>query len=152
MNEVAEWLQLLLCIWKVLGSISGQTGYADNIFHRYPQSIADHSAVQSKAWTVFTHLNIEIVGSYPTQGMDVCLFCACVRYWPCDGLITRPRSPTNCLRLRLPYASSGTYQPTYLAQSIEEYVKIVPQIRLQLLPSTSFPIHYSLIILSFDTR
>jgi hypothetical protein len=40
-------------------------------------------AVRSKAWTVFACLNTGIVGSNPTQGMDVCimcLFCVCVLY------------------------------------------------------------------------
>jgi hypothetical protein len=37
-------------------------------------------AARSKAWTVFDHSNAGIVGSNPTQGMDVCmrLFCICV--------------------------------------------------------------------------
>jgi hypothetical protein len=35
-----------------------------------------------------------IVGSNPAQGMDVCPLC---RQRPCDGLITRPRSPNICL-------------------------------------------------------
>jgi hypothetical protein len=37
-------------------------------------------AARSKAWTVFARSNAEIVGSNPTQGMDVCLrlFCVCV--------------------------------------------------------------------------
>jgi hypothetical protein len=51
---------------------------------------------------VFARLNTGIVGSNPARGMDVCLrlFCVCVvlcRYRPCDGLITRSRSPTNHL-------------------------------------------------------
>jgi hypothetical protein len=37
-------------------------------------------AAWSKAWTVFAHLNAGIVGSNPTQSMDICvrLFCVCV--------------------------------------------------------------------------
>jgi hypothetical protein len=37
-------------------------------------------AARSKAWTVFARSNTEIVGSNPTQVMDVsvCLFCVCV--------------------------------------------------------------------------
>jgi hypothetical protein len=37
-------------------------------------------AARSKAWTVFARSNAGIVGSSPTQGMDVslCLFCVCV--------------------------------------------------------------------------
>jgi hypothetical protein len=59
---------------------------------------------RSKAWNVFARSNAEIVGSNPTQGMDVCLrlFRVCVvlcRQRPCVGLIPRPRSPTDCLRL-----------------------------------------------------
>jgi hypothetical protein len=46
--------------------------------------------------------NNGIVGSNPTQGMDICvrLFCVypvlCVQ--PCDGLIPRPGSPTDCVK------------------------------------------------------
>jgi hypothetical protein len=34
---------------------------------------------RSEAWTVFSRSKIEIVGSNPTEGMDVCvrLFCIC---------------------------------------------------------------------------
>jgi hypothetical protein len=32
-------------------------------------------AARSKAWTVFARSNTEIVGSNPTQGMDVCIVC-----------------------------------------------------------------------------
>jgi hypothetical protein len=31
-------------------------------------------AARSKAWNVFAHLNTGIVGSNPTQGMDVCVY------------------------------------------------------------------------------
>jgi hypothetical protein len=33
------------------------------------------AAARSKAWTVFAHSNAEIMGSNPTQGMDVCIVC-----------------------------------------------------------------------------
>jgi hypothetical protein len=63
------------------------------------------AAVQSKAWTVFACSNIAVMGLNLTWGMDVSLrlFCVCVvlcRYWPCDRLITNPRSPTNCLKIK----------------------------------------------------
>jgi hypothetical protein len=32
-------------------------------------------AARSKAWTVFARSNAGIVGSNPTQGMDVCIVC-----------------------------------------------------------------------------
>jgi hypothetical protein len=35
-------------------------------------------AARSKAWTVFARSNAEIVGSNPTQGMDVCVYCVFV--------------------------------------------------------------------------
>jgi hypothetical protein len=42
-------------------------------------------AAWSQTWTVFARSNAGIVGSNPTQGMDVCvrLFCVCVV--PCVG-------------------------------------------------------------------
>jgi hypothetical protein len=63
-----------------------------------PVSIAE----QSKACTVYDRLNIEITGSNPAQGMDVCLcvsvFCCPVYRWrPCIGLIPQLRSPNKCL-------------------------------------------------------
>jgi hypothetical protein len=71
------------------------------LWHVYPLLTV---AAWSTAWTVFAHLDAGIVGSNPTQGMDVwcvyvfilCLCCPVFRYWPCDGLITRPKSPTVC--------------------------------------------------------
>jgi hypothetical protein len=47
----------------------------------YVQELPLTVAARSKAWTVFVRSNAEIVGSNPTQGMDVCLrlFCVCVR-------------------------------------------------------------------------
>jgi hypothetical protein len=43
-------------------------------------------AARSKAWNVFARSNAGIVGSNPTQGMDICLclFCVCI----CSGLAT----------------------------------------------------------------
>jgi hypothetical protein len=47
-------------------------------------------AAPSKALTVFDHSNDAIVGSNPTQGMDVCvrLFCVCVGLRVGSGLAT----------------------------------------------------------------
>jgi hypothetical protein len=48
-------------------------------------------AERSKTWTVFARSNTEIVGSNPTQGVDVyivCLFCACVVLCIARGLAT----------------------------------------------------------------
>jgi hypothetical protein len=45
---------------------------------------------QSKARNVFAHLNTRIVGSNPTQGMDVCVrfFCVCDVLCVGSGLMT----------------------------------------------------------------
>jgi hypothetical protein len=47
-------------------------------------------ATQSKASIIFARSNAEIVGSNPTQGMDlsVCLFCVCVVLCVGKGLAT----------------------------------------------------------------
>jgi hypothetical protein len=72
--------------------------YHQTISHRLPITVAS----RSEAWYIFARLNTGIVGSNLTQSMDVCLriFFVCARYWLCDGLITHPRSHTDCLRLR----------------------------------------------------
>jgi hypothetical protein len=64
-------------------------------------------AAPSKAWTVFARSDTGIVGSNLAQGMDVwcahayilCLCCPVFRWRPCDGLITRPNSPTVCEKM-----------------------------------------------------
>jgi hypothetical protein len=77
-------------------------------------------AARSKAWIVFARSNAEIVGSNPTQGMDVCIVCdysVCVvlcvgrglaRGWsPVEGVLQtvyrikklkRDQGPTKCSR------------------------------------------------------
>jgi hypothetical protein len=59
--------------------------------------------------SVFARSEAGIVGSNPTQGMDIWCLCVCVRFSvflykqrPCDELITSPRSPTDCLKCRKP--------------------------------------------------
>jgi hypothetical protein len=55
-----------------------------------------------KAWNVFALSNTGIVGSNPTQGIDVyqCLFCVYVAVVALGGLISRPRRPTDCLWIK----------------------------------------------------
>jgi hypothetical protein len=58
-------------------------------------------AARSKAWIVFARSKAGIVGSNLTQGTDACIVCLCCsvrRQTPCDGLIPRPRSPTDCVQ------------------------------------------------------
>jgi hypothetical protein len=47
-------------------------------------------AARTEACTVFARSNVGIVGSIPTQGMDVCvrLFCVCVVLYVGSGLAT----------------------------------------------------------------
>jgi hypothetical protein len=59
-------------------------------------------AARSKVWTVFAGPNAGVMGSNPTQGTAVyvslfCLCCSVCRKWPCDALISHPRSPTDCV-------------------------------------------------------
>jgi hypothetical protein len=44
----------------------------------YGKAEADHSAARSKESTVFARSKNAIVGSKPTQGMDVCVRLLCV--------------------------------------------------------------------------
>jgi hypothetical protein len=48
-------------------------------FNRLQEKVPITVAARSNAWNAFVHLNTGIVGSNPTQGMDVCfsLFCLC---------------------------------------------------------------------------
>jgi hypothetical protein len=58
-------------------------------------------AMRSRVWNVFARSNTGIVGSNPIQGMDVCVYSAfLLGSGLASGLIPRPRSPTDCLRLR----------------------------------------------------
>jgi hypothetical protein len=87
-------------------------------------------AAGSKSWTVFARLNAGIVGSNPSQGMDVCLrlFCVCVvlhRYWPCVGLIPRPRSPTDCLRLRNWSETKRLWEQHEINNNLSSFFKII---------------------------
>jgi hypothetical protein len=51
-----------------------------------------------KAWTIFARSNTGIVGSNPNL-WDICagFFCVVLFCVPCDGLIPRPKSPTDCV-------------------------------------------------------
>jgi hypothetical protein len=67
---------------------------------------AYHSGCAVLSLNVFARLNNAIVGSNPTRSIRLfafllCLCCPVCRYQACDGLILRPRGPTNCLRLIL---------------------------------------------------
>jgi hypothetical protein len=59
--------------------------YALKFQEIYVCYIADHSGL-AKAWTVFACSNTGIVGSNPTQGLDICLRLFCVRVG--SGLVT----------------------------------------------------------------
>jgi hypothetical protein len=60
------------------------------ITDRYSRDQPITVASRSKAWTIFARSNAAIVGSNPTQGMDVCvrLFCVCVVLCVGNGLAT----------------------------------------------------------------
>jgi hypothetical protein len=62
-------------------------------------------AARSKARNVFARSNTGIVSSNPTRGMDVCVYSefvlSCVRSGLATWLITRQRSPTDCLQISI---------------------------------------------------
>jgi hypothetical protein len=88
--------------WKIsiiLVRFEPKLGLCWQIFKLWHISSDIHSAnielpitvvARSKASTVFAHTNAVIVGSNPTQGMDVCmrLFCVCVVLCVGSGLAT----------------------------------------------------------------
>jgi hypothetical protein len=59
-------------------------------------------ATRSKAWNVSARSNTGIVGSNPTQGMDVSLYLFCVYVYVADLRRADPPSKesTDCLRFR----------------------------------------------------
>jgi hypothetical protein len=60
------------------------------VFYLYAEALPITVTAQSRAWTLFARSNAGIVGSNPTQGMDVCLrfFCVCVVLCEDSGLAT----------------------------------------------------------------
>jgi hypothetical protein len=61
-----------------------------HVYSFYLRGLPITVAARSTAWTLFARSNAEIVGSNPTQGMDVCvsLFCVCVVRCVGRGLAT----------------------------------------------------------------
>jgi hypothetical protein len=57
-------------------------------------------AARTKTGNVFAHSNAGIVGSNPTQGMDVCVYSLFVQVEALRWADPCPRSPTNCLRIK----------------------------------------------------
>jgi hypothetical protein len=90
---------------------------------RLPGTVAE----RSNACTVFCRSEAGIVGSNPTEGMNVwCvdvfilfLCCPVFRQKPCDELITRPRSPTVCkiiMNLKKRPGPKGAVEPVKKSQ------------------------------------
>jgi hypothetical protein len=66
------------------------------------RNFAITAIARSRARTFFDLSNAGVMGSNPTPGIDVCahLFCLCCPVYsqgPCDRLIHRLSSPTNCV-------------------------------------------------------
>jgi hypothetical protein len=69
--------------------------------HRKNTKLPITAAARSKAWTVFARSNAEILGSNPTQGMDICVRLFCVK----EAALRRADPPSKesyrpCIRLR----------------------------------------------------
>jgi hypothetical protein len=65
-------------------------------------SISHSGAARSKAWTVFSRSNAGIVGSNPTQGMDVCLCVYSVSVLSCVQVVALWRAD---------HSSKESYRP-----------------------------------------
>jgi hypothetical protein len=92
------FIEMLLSVLGDRGSCLFISWY---IYRRHLGFMLTTVAARWKAWTVFSRSNTGIVASNPTGGMDVCVYSVCValcRQRPYVGLITSPRSPTDCLR------------------------------------------------------
>jgi hypothetical protein len=79
-----------------------ETGGTNIIFGVDEIPLPMRVTARSRACAVFARSNPGIVRSNPTRGMQVCvrLFCLCCSVCtqqPCDGLIPRPRIPTDCV-------------------------------------------------------
>jgi hypothetical protein len=93
----------------------------------------------SDACTVFVHLDAGIVGSNPTQGMNVlyvhvfilCLCCPVFRQRPCDELITHPGSPTICkMIMKLKNRRPGPKRAVEPAKQIICFCLLLPYLGL----------------------
>jgi hypothetical protein len=92
----------IVIVFYLIASTVIHPYFSRSKFLNSPVTVAE----PSKAGTVFARSEAGIVGSKPTQGMDVWFLCMCVflclctgRERPCDELITRPRNPTDCLKI-----------------------------------------------------
>jgi hypothetical protein len=84
--------------WMFLATV---TTVQLQVRNSWPVTVAE----RSKACTAFVRSEAGIMCSNPTEGIYVWCLCMCVRFPVfvykkrlCDELITRPRSPTDCLR------------------------------------------------------
>jgi hypothetical protein len=80
-------------------SLGRYSSLADSSHGGVPTTVA----ARSEASTVFARSNTDILGSNPNGGTDVCvrfilcLCCLVLGERPSEGLIPRPRSPTDCV-------------------------------------------------------
>jgi hypothetical protein len=80
-------------------------------------------AARSKAWTVFVRSNTTIVGSNPTQGMDICvrLCCVCVVLCGGSGLAT-DWSPVRGVLLTVYGSKKLKKRPRCSKRTVEPYI------------------------------
>jgi hypothetical protein len=95
------WIESADYSYKCSSISSGVFWMYSEYVHETPIAVA----ARYKAWTVFALTNAGIVGSNPTQGMDVCLylFCVCVAVWVAALRRADSRSKESyrlCRRLR----------------------------------------------------
>jgi hypothetical protein len=64
----------------------------------------------------------------------LCLCCPVCRQWPCDGLITRPRSPTVCEKWLRNWIRG--LDPEWAGRTIEKNIHISCMFTIQIMPSS----------------
>jgi hypothetical protein len=89
-DEDHQFRQLTMATWSTALPDFDLSSYHKHLLYQAFNGMRITAAARSKTWIVFASSNAGIVGSNPTQGMDVCvrLFCVCVV--PCvdSGLAT----------------------------------------------------------------
>jgi hypothetical protein len=111
-------------------------------------------AARSKAWVCGRSL-AGIAGANPAGNMDVCLLWEVVLSGSglCVGLITHPdESYRVCVLLSVIRYNNNPPHLHWGGRRFESKNGSKATIKTRLLPSTSFPLHMALMILSFDAR
>jgi hypothetical protein len=97
----------------------------DSVYIRGPVTVAE----RSRARTVFARSEAGIMGSNPTQGMDLwCVYVFILWLWPCNELITCLKSSVVCKmitkRRNQPYAPKWELAPKMGARGRRNNIQV----------------------------